>query len=103
MTNRKTTPPLSPRRSLPTDEASQTYARDAARQALQETAPPVDRDDRLELAAYLDAAAADRDAVEIEVDAMFCAEAMVTEAESEAHARMTAAYRGESLTRRGGK
>ena len=54
MTKTQRPPALDPRRPLPTDEVAQTYARDAARQA-------------------------QRDPVEIEVDAMFCALAIVDE------------------------
>jgi hypothetical protein len=61
--NAKTMPPpaLDPRSPVPTDEVAQTYARDAARRL---TMP-----------------APDRDLVELEVDAMFAAEAIVAESE----------------------
>lgn len=91
MTNRKTTPPpfLAANATLPTDEVTQTYARDAARQAL------------------ADAALAQRDEVELEVDSMFpdayvCAEAIVTESESPRQNRLTRAL-ARVLGRRGGK
>jgi hypothetical protein len=59
--NAKTLPPpaLDPRAPLPLDEVAQTYARDAARRVTT-PAPP-------------------RDQVELEVDAMFTAEAIVSE------------------------
>lgn len=62
----KTLPPpaLDPRRPLPTDEVTQTYARDVARQCARLTVP-----------------APARDPVELEVDALFAAEAIVAESE----------------------
>ncbi len=62
----KTLPPpaFDPRSPLPTDEVAQAYARDAARQCARPTVP---------------APAVMRDLVELEVDAMFCALAIVDE------------------------
>lgn len=59
MTKTQPPPALDPRRPVPADEVSQTYARDAARR-LTVPAPP-------------------RDLVELEVDALFTAEAIVAE------------------------
>jgi hypothetical protein len=75
----KTQPPpaLDPTKPLPLDEVAQTYARDAARQARRQ-----------------------RDPVELEVDSMFCAGAIVAESE---RARGTVLSRAvERATRRAG-
>ncbi len=64
MTKTQPPPALDPTKPLPADEVAQTYARDAARQCARPTVP---------------APAVMRDLVELEVDAMFCALAIVDE------------------------
>lgn len=61
MTKTQRPPALDPRRPVPADEVAQTYARDAARRLTVPTPP--------------------RDPVELEVDALFAAEAIVAESE----------------------